>query len=259
MPAGGSAFGANLDVRAGPVYQRWFGGGTTNVAYNCLDRQVARGLGDKAALLWEGNDPGHHSALTYSQLLASVCQLANYLRLECGVGPGDIVVAYLPMRLELPVLMLACARLGAVHSVVFGGFSADALAQRVVDCRPRCVVTCTAVRRGAKPIPLKAVVDAALALAAEKGVTVPVVLVAANESAGPGAGAGSALSSPGRDVWWHDAVPRQATACPVAWVDAEHPLFMLYTSGSTGKPKARFRAVAFALEFGVGVFGNQSN
>jgi len=185
------------------------------------------------ALLWEGNDVGEDAQLTYAQLQAQVCKLANWLS-SCGVGPGDAVVVYLPMRLELPVAMLACARLGAVHSVVFGGFSAEALAQRVIDCRPKVVITMTAVKRGAKPIALKSVVDAALATAAKEGVSVPVVLVAENEAAAPRSEAGL---TPGRDVWWHDVVPGQAATAPCAWMDAEAPLFMLYTSGSTGKPK----------------------
>jgi acetyl-CoA synthetase len=208
-------------------------GGTTNVCYNALDRHVASGAGERVALHWEGNDVGDSASLTYAQLLQQVCQLANYLK-SLGVGPGDRVVIYLPMRVELPVAMLACARLGAVHSVVFGGFSSDALAQRVIDSAPKAVITVTAVKRGAKPIGLKPIVDEALKQAAAAGVTVPVVLVAEN----PGAQANAdAAWTPGRDVWWSSVVPQQATTCPVAWMDAEAPLFMLYTSGSTGKPK----------------------
>ena len=198
-----------------------------------MDRHVEAGNGERVALYLEGNDEGEGSSLTYARLLAEVCRVANYLA-SVGVTKGDRVVIYLPMRVELPIAMLACARLGAIHSVVFGGFSADALAQRIVDSTPKVVVTVTAVKRGAKPIGLKSTVDDALRMAGEQGVTVPLVLVAEN----PGAMAnGDAKWVAGRDVWWGDCVPKQAATAPVTWVDAEHPLFMLYTSGSTGKPK----------------------
>ena len=260
-PAEG-AFAFNMDVRKGAIFQHWFKarpplpaswapgcclstrgaalsrpgcaqGGTTNVCYNALDRHVAAGAGERVALHWEGNDIGDDASFTYAALLAQVCQLANYLA-SIGVGKGDRVVIYLPMRVELPAAMLACARLGAIHSVVFGGFSSDALAQRIVDSAPKAVITVTAVKRGAKPIGLKPIVDEALRMAAAAGVTVPVCLVAENTSAAANA---EAKWTAGRDVWWHDVVPQQATTAPVCWVDAEDPLFMLYTSGSTGKPK----------------------
>jgi len=216
---------------------------------------VAAGAGGRVALHWEGNDEGECEAVTYTQLLERVCQLANYLH-SCGVGVGDRVLVYLPMRCELPIAMLACARLGAIHSVVcacpptrggatpslltlrrtlaVGGFSAEAVAQRIIDCRPKVVITGSAVKRGAKPILLKSVVDAALVAAAKEGVTVPRVLVAGNEAAL------SRAATPwtqGRDEWWDEAVGGLPQTAPVAWVDAEHPLFMLYTSGSTGTPK----------------------
>jgi acetyl-CoA synthetase len=203
------------------------------VCYNALDRHVASGAGERVALHWEGNDVDDSASYTYAQLTALVCQIANYLS-SLGVRKGDRVVIYLPMRVELPAAMLACARLGAVHSVVFGGFSSDALAQRIIDSAPKAVITVTAVKRGAKPISLKPIVDEALAAALAAGVSVPVCLVADN----PGAmAAKDAPWTAGRDVWWHDVVPQQPTSAPVEWVDAEDPLFMLYTSGSTGKPK----------------------
>jgi acetyl-CoA synthetase len=223
-----------MDVRNGVVHHSWFKGGTTNVCYNAVDRHVEAGHGDRVALFWEGNDVGQQAVMTYAQLQVAVCKMANYLA-SVGVGKGDTVVIYLPMLLDLPVTMLACARLGAIHSVVFGGFSAEALSQRVGDCKPKVVVTTTAVKRGAKPIGLKSVVDAGLQLAQQQtGVTVPVVLVIDNPAAMPG---DEAPFTPGRDVWWHDVQGRQAGSAPVTWVDAEDPLFMLYTSGSTGKPK----------------------
>jgi len=203
------------------------------VCYNALDRHVAAGKGERVALHFEGNDLDDSASHTYAALLDQVCQLANYLA-SLGVGKGDRVVIYLPMRVELPVAMLACARLGAVHSVVFGGFSSDALAQRIIDSQPKAVITTTAVKRGAKPILLKPIVDEALAAALKAGVAVPVCLVAENPGAQPNA---DAKWTAGRDVWWADVVPQQKKSAPVTWVDAEDPLFMLYTSGSTGKPK----------------------
>ncbi|GMN57354.1 hypothetical protein TIFTF001_026457 [Ficus carica] len=198
-----SVFSENLDVRNGPVHIQWFKGGSTNISYNCLDRIVESGYGDKIALFWEANDPGvGATSLTYNQLLSRVCQLANYLK-HIGVKKGDAVVVYLPMLMELPITMLACARIGAVHSVVFAGFSAESLAQRIVDCKPKVVITCNAVKRGSKTIHLKDIVDGALLQSAQNG----------------------------------DVVPKYPTHCEVEWVDAEDPLFLLYTSGSTGKPK----------------------
>jgi acetyl-CoA synthetase len=224
---------SNFDVRKGPIVTEWFKGGKTNVAYNCLDQHVAAGRGDHKALLWEGNEPTEQAAYTFSELKDLVCQISNYLR-EVGAKKGDRVVIYLPMRVELPAAMLACARIGAVHSVVFGGFSAEALAQRIVDSQPVAVITMTAVMRGAKPIGLKNIVDDALKLAAKEGYQAPTVVVVDNPVA---AKRESVAMTAGRDVWWHDSIPRQAKEAAVEWVDAEDPLFMLYTSGSTGKPK----------------------
>ncbi|GJM85130.1 hypothetical protein PR202_ga01554 [Eleusine coracana subsp. coracana] len=189
----------NLDVTKGPVQISWFKGGKTNICYNAVDRNIEAGNGDKVAMLWEGNELGQDGKLTYSELLE---KLANYLK-SVGVGKGDAVVIYLPMLLELPIAMLACARIGAIHSVVFAGFSADSLAQRIVDCKPKLVLTCNAVKRGVKPIFLKDIVDAALVESEKNG----------------------------------DVVSKFPTKCDVEWVDTEDPLFLLYTSGSTGKPK----------------------
>jgi len=256
-------------VRQGPIHQEWFKaralrllttsppvshlphqGGRTNVCYNALDRHLHAGRGERVALHWEGNDPGVDETLTYAQLHARVCQLANYLA-SLGVGVGDCVLIYLPMRVELPVAMLACARLGAVHSVVFGGFSAEALHTRIGDSAPKVVITTTAVRRGNKPIALKSIVDAALQSAATDGSAVPTVLVADNPSA---MAAQEAPWTPGRDVWWHSVVPQQPESCPCAWVDAEHPLFMLYTSGSTGKPKGVIHSTGGYMVFSATTF-----
>ncbi|WZY89343.1 hypothetical protein YC2023_046078 [Brassica napus] len=223
----------NLDVRKGPIHIEWFKGGITNICYNCLDRNVEAGLGDKTAMFWEGNERDVDASLTYSQLLQQVCQLANYLK-DVGVKKGDAVVIYLPMLMELPIAMLACARIGAVHSVVFAGFSADSLAQRIIDCKPKLILTCNAVKRGPKTINLKAIVDAALDISSKDGVSVDVCLTYDNSSATTRE---DTKWQNGRDVWWQDVVPKYPTSCEVEWVDAEDPLFLLYTSGSTGKPK----------------------
>ncbi|PAN38449.2 hypothetical protein GQ55_7G128000 [Panicum hallii var. hallii] len=223
----------NLDVTKGPIKIEWFKGGKTNICYNAVDRNVESGNGNKVAMYWEGNEPSQDAKLTYSELLDKVCQLANYLK-SVGVGKGDAVVIYLPMLMELPITMLACARIGAVHSVVFAGFSADALAQRIVDCKPKVVITCNAVKRGQKLIPLKDIVDTSLVESAKNGVDVGICLTYENQSA---LNKVDTRWKPGRDVWWQDVVPNFPTKCDVEWVDAEDPLFLLYTSGSTGKPK----------------------
>ncbi|XP_026655859.1 acetyl-coenzyme A synthetase, chloroplastic/glyoxysomal-like isoform X2 [Phoenix dactylifera] len=226
-------YAENIDVRKGTVKIEWFKGATTNICYNALDRNVEAGNGGKIAIYWEGNEPGQDGQLTYAELLDKVCQLSNYLK-HVGVGKGDAVVIYLPMLMELPIAMLACARIGAVHSVVFAGFSAESLAQRILDCKPKVVITCNAVRRGPKTIHLKEIVDSALTDCAKDGVSVGLCLTYENQSAMERE---ATKWQEGRDVWWQDVVPKFSTKCLVEWVDAEDPLFLLYTSGSTGKPK----------------------
>nr|QGN03530.1 4-coumarate-CoA ligase [Olea europaea] len=230
---GQPVYSENLDIRKGRIKIEWFKGGMTNICYNCLDRNIESGNGEKTALFWEGNEPGEDGNLTYNQLLQRVCQLANYLK-HIGVKKGDAVVIYLPMLMELPIAMLACARIGAVHSVVFAGFSAESLAQRIMDCKPKVVITCNAVRRGSKIIYLKDIVDAALADSAQNGFAVDVCLTYENCSALEKV---KTKWQEGRDTWWQDVVTKYPTTCDVEWVDAEDPLFLLYTSGSTGKPK----------------------
>ncbi|KAL2631388.1 hypothetical protein R1flu_016074 [Riccia fluitans] len=223
----------NFDIRKGPIKVEWFKGGKTNICYNALDRHVEAGRASDIAMYWEGNEPGYDSTVTFGKLLELVCQVANYLR-SVGVNKGDAVVIYMPMLVELPVAMLACARIGAIHSVVFAGFSADSLAQRILDCKPKVVLTANGVMRGAKLINLKSIVDSALAQSKEQGHAVETCVVYANEVATKKeqtAWVGE------RDVWWQDVIPRQASKSEVEWVDAEDPLFLLYTSGSTGKPK----------------------
>ncbi|KAG6400638.1 hypothetical protein SASPL_137479 [Salvia splendens] len=226
-------YSENMDVSKGRINIEWFKGGITNICYNCLDANIAAGNGEKIAIYWEGNELGVDATLTYSQLLHKVCRLANYLK-DIGVKKGDAVVIYLPMLMELPIAMLACARIGAVHSVVFAGFSSESLSQRIVDCKPKVVLTCNAVKRGPKVIHLKDIVDAALADSAKNDTVVDVCLTYANESA---LTKESTKWVEGRDVWWQDIISKYPNSCDVEWVDAEDPLFLLYTSGSTGKPK----------------------
>ncbi|KAK9811714.1 hypothetical protein WJX72_008881 [[Myrmecia] bisecta] len=223
----------NFDVRQGPIQNQWFKGGQTNITYNCLDRHVEAGRGDQICFLWEGNDLDRDRRMTYKEVLDEVCRVANWLR-SVGVKKGDAVAIYAPMLCELPIAMLACARIGAMHSVVFAGFSADSLAGRIVDCKSRVVITTSGVMRGSKKVELKKIVDNALNICKKSGFEVDTCLVYENDNAIDKA---SCPWTEGRDRWWHDEIPKQSTEAAVEWMDSEDPLFLLYTSGSTGKPK----------------------
>ena len=214
-----------LDDSNAPFF-KWFEDGTLNVSYNCLDRNVERGLGDKTAIIFEADD-GKVTRASYKELLAQTCQLANALRTK-GVKKGDRVIIYMSMSIEGVVAMQACARIGATHSVVFGGFSAQSLRDRIQDTGAVMVLTGDQQVRGGKPLPLKAIVDEALTLGGCESVRHVVVTKRT--------GADVAFSAP-RDVWMSDFIKGQGTTCEPEWVGAEHPLFLLYTSGSTGKPK----------------------
>jgi acetyl-CoA synthetase len=209
---------------------KWFIGAKTNITYNCLDRHLAT-KGDQAAIIWEGNEPGEEARLTYRQLHAEVCKFANVLK-QYGVKKGDRVSIYMPMVKELAIAMLACARIGAVHSIVFGGFSPDSLADRIVDSTCQFLVTTDGVMRGPKAVTLKSNADQAMDLAAKHGVHVKTCVVYQRV----GSKVQTAMKD-GRDVWWHDVMAKAAPQCEPEWMDAEDPLFILYTSGSTGKPK----------------------
>ena len=214
-----------LDESNAPFY-KWFPDGKLNVSYNCLDKNVEAGLGDKTAIIFEA-DKGEVTRVTYKELLTRVCKFANALK-SLGVKKGDRVIIYLPMSIEGVVAMQACARIGATHSVVFGGFSAQSLRDRIEDAGAVLIITADEQCRGGKNIPLKPAVDEALTLG---GCDTIKNVVVYQRTGGP------AVMAPGRDLWWHDVVASQPEICEPEWVDAEHPLFLLYTSGSTGKPK----------------------
>jgi len=205
-------------------FAKWFTGGRLNVSYNCLDRHVADGHGDQAAILWEG-EPGDTRSISYGELLAEVGRTANALK-ALGVERGDRVAIYMGMVPELPIAMLACARIGAAHSVVFGGFTADSLRDRINDAEARVLVTGDGAWRRGGIVPLKEIADDALA--ATPSIEKCLVLRRTAQDVS---------MTEGRDVWWHDLVPGQAPDCPPESMDAEDLLFILYTSGTTGKPK----------------------
>jgi len=206
------------------VQIRWFEDGTLNVAANCVDRHAAT-RPDQPAIIWEGDDPAEHKVITYRELKDEVCRFANVLKAH-GVAKGDRVTIYMPMIPEAAYAMLACARIGAIHSVVFGGFSPDSLAGRIEDCRSKVVVTADEGLRGGRAVPLKANCDAALAKV--KGVKSVIVVRRTG---------GKVDMTDGRDIWYHEAAAAVAPACRPEEMNAEDPLFILYTSGSTGKPK----------------------
>ncbi|GAA0524421.1 acetate--CoA ligase [Paractinoplanes ferrugineus] len=206
-----------------PPFAKWFIGGELNVAYNCVDRHVEAGHGDKVAIHWEG-EPGDTRTITYADLLKSVSQAANTLT-ELGVGAGDRVAIYLPMIPEAAVAMLACARIGATHSVVFGGFSVDALSTRIQDADAKLVITADGGYRRGKPSALKPTVDEAVAQCP----SIENVLVVRRT--------GEDVAWTDKDKWWHETVEQASTEHKAQPFDSEHPLFILYTSGTTGKPK----------------------
>ena len=211
-------------------FAKWFVGGKTNISYNCLDFQIEQGRGDKQALLWEG-EPGDKRTFTYRELLTEVSKFANVLK-DQGVKKGDVVAVYMPLVPEAVVAMLACARIGAVHSVVFGGFSASALADRINDASAKLVITADGGYRRGSVFALKPVVDEA----AEKCPSLEHIIVIQR-------GNNDVTMQEGRDVWYHDLMTDASPECPAEHMDAEDPLFILYTSGSTGKPKGVLHTV----------------
>ncbi|MCQ3943900.1 MAG: acetyl-coenzyme A synthetase, partial [Alphaproteobacteria bacterium] len=226
----------NTSYASDNVSIKWYEDGTLNAAYNCIDRHLPQ-RAKQTAIIWEGDDPKDSKHITYQELHDEVCRFANILR-NRNVKKGDRVTIYLPMIPEAAYAILACARIGAVHSVVFGGFSPDSLAGRIEDCKSNVVITADEGLRGGRKIPLKANVDAAIA----KAGGVDHVIVVRRTG-------GAVDMDPVRDVWYHEAAAVVNTDCPCAEMGAEDPLFILYTSGSTGKPKGVLHTTGGYLVF----------
>jgi acetyl-CoA synthetase len=215
---------SDVSYDAKDLHIKWYADGTLNAAANCLDRHLAT-RGDQTAIIWEGDEPDQHRHITYRELHEEVCKFANVLKAN-GAKKGDRITIYMPMIPEATVAMLACVRIGAVHSVVFGGFSPDALAGRIQDCDSTMVITADEGVRGGRPIPLKANTDDALANCPDCKTAIVVKRTG-----------GKIDWIDGRDVWYHEAMASASANCPVEEMNAEDPMFILYTSGSTGKPK----------------------
>ncbi|KPF71156.1 acetyl-CoA synthetase [Bosea sp. AAP35] len=227
----------NASYKPGEVSIKWFEDGTTNVAYNCIDRHLPT-RAHQTAIIWEGDDPSESKAITYGELYTEVCKFANVLKAR-GVEKGDRVTIYLPMIPEAAYAMLACARIGAIHSVVFGGFSPDSLASRIEDSDSKIVITADEGLRGGRAVPLKKNVDAADDKV--KGGIGTVIVVRRT--------GGHVTMREGRDVWYHEEAAKASGHCPPVEMNAEDPLFLLYTSGSTGKPKGVLHTTAGYLVY----------
>ncbi len=215
---------------------KFYEGAETNMSFNCLDRHVKKGKGNRTAIIWEGNEPTQSKSYTYKELLDEVCRCANVLK-KNGVKRGDRVSIYMPMIPELAVAMLACTRIGAIHSVVFGGFSAEALRDRIIDSECTFLITTDGAYRGKKTIPMKKAADEAMQMCEQAGNLVKTCIVAKHTE-------GEVPMKEGRDLWWHEAMKDASTKCEPEWMGAEDPLFILYTSGSTGKPKGVLHTTA---------------
>ncbi|GGA61008.1 acetyl-coenzyme A synthetase [Nitratireductor aestuarii] len=224
----------------GNVSIKWFEDGELNVSYNCLDRHLEK-RGDQVAILWEGDNPAEDRKITYRELHAEVCKLANVLKSR-GVKKGDRVTIYMPMIPEAVAAMLACTRIGAVHSVVFGGFSPDSLAGRIIDCKSDFIITADQGLRGGRAVPLKENADKAIAIAEKAGAKVKNVLVVKRTG-------GEISWADGRDLWYHDEMAGASAECEPERMNAEDPLFILYTSGSTGSPKGVLHTTGGYLVF----------
>jgi acetyl-CoA synthetase len=227
----------------GDISVKWFINAKTNITYNCLDRHLDK-RGDQVAIIWEGNTPGEDAKLTYRQLHTEVCKFANVLKSR-GVKKGDRVSIYMPMVKELVIAMMACARIGAIHSIVFGGFSPESLADRIVDSGCETLITTDGVYRGSKAVTLKANADEAMEKSEKQGVAIKTCIVYERV----GQDQLPVHMKPGRDFWWGDLMKSASPVCEPEWMDAEDPLFILYTSGSTGKPKGVLHTIGGYMVF----------
>ncbi|MDI6743160.1 MAG: acetate--CoA ligase [Smithella sp.] len=216
----------NFNIKKGPIYVKFFDGGKLNISYNCLDRHLEK-RGNQVAIQWEGNEPGEDKAITYKQLHEEVCKFANVLKAQ-GVKKGDVVCLYMPMVPELAIATLACSRIGAIHCIVFGGFSAEALRDRIVDGGAKVLVVCDGTFRGNKAVPQKAIADEALPSC--PSITSVIVVNRVGDKI-------KCEMTAGRDKWYHEEMAKVDANCKPEEMDSEDPLFILYTSGSTGKPK----------------------
>ena len=238
----------NFNIKNGDIFIKCMDGATTNICYNCLDRNVKSGFGDTVAYYWEGNDPLDNTKITYNELLSEVCKFSNVLK-SFGVKKGDRVAIYMPMIIELVVAMLACARIGAIHSIVFGGFSAESLSNRILDAHCKILITTDGVYRGTKLINLKAIADEAISKCKKVNHNVEACITVKHvtgKSFSDDASDRPAVR-PCKDLhiswnssvdhWWHDVMSTVSATCEPEWMASEDSLFILYTSGSTGKPK----------------------
>ncbi|XP_035741191.1 acetyl-coenzyme A synthetase-like [Vespa mandarinia] len=251
-------FSYNFDMSKGEIFIKWMEGAKTNISFNLLDKNVNDGKGDEIAFHWEGNDPNDHSKISYRKLLAKVCKFANVLRSK-GVTKGDRVVIYMPMILELPIAMLACTRIGAIHCVVFAGYSSDALAERILDAKAKILITVNLAKRGEKLLFPKYICDSAMEKVASHGHNVETCIVVSHSTRLTNKrpsldenGTGSWNSE--RDCCWHVEMEKVESKCEPVWMDAEDPLFILYTSGSTGKPKGVLHTIAGYMIYAATTF-----
>ncbi|KAK3085354.1 hypothetical protein FSP39_001989 [Pinctada imbricata] len=270
-PVTGKFLDYNFDVNKGPIYIKWMEGAKTNISFNCLDRHINNKLGDKVAFYWEGNNPDDEGKITFKELKDKVCQCANVLK-SLGLKKGDRVAIYMPMIVELTVAMLACARIGIIHSIVFAGFSAESLADRILDAKCSAIFTADGVYRGTKLLNLKAIVDEAVKICTNRNHNITKCIVVRHLSPSDedllqnnhqGNGDTEAARpcrkikinwTTERDIWWHEIMDGVSTECDPVWMDAEDPLFMLYTSGSTGKPKGVLHTVAGYMLYSATTF-----